>query len=269
MSITKAVITPLVLQLPTGTVIQSMLQLPTGIVSPKFPVSVAVSPNETNISSFVPYLMTLTPRTGDNSIELDAQPSSESTTTRIKRSISTIVRRSTSILRKSESTSSHSSGSTRRSSNDNTQLVVPTPKASPISRISTILSRRKSTGVTSSSPIATGLQSPPAPSYQDKSVLAAALSASYFNMVYSNGIVSPLIRGSMVHIKAVLDANTIVVVPMMRSEVFARARERIITKFFQGGVPLVESKRRKFVVCGENGHSLVIDNNPTWRRTFL
>ncbi|KAJ2531587.1 hypothetical protein EV175_007211, partial [Coemansia sp. RSA 1933] len=66
-------------------------------------------------------------------------------------------------------------------------------------------------------------------------------------MVYSNGIVSPLIRGSMVHIKVVLDASTIVVVPMMRSEVFARARERILTKFFQGGVPFVESKRRKFV----------------------
>ncbi|KAJ2847684.1 hypothetical protein GGI22_005907, partial [Coemansia erecta] len=94
------------------------------------------------------------------------------------------------------------------------------------------------------------------------------LSSSCFSVMLSNSMVSPLVRGSMVHIKVVMDADTIVIVPMMRSEVFARARERILTKLFRGGVPLVESKRRKLVARGENGSSLVIANNHIWRKVM-
>ncbi|KAJ2522663.1 hypothetical protein GGI11_001674 [Coemansia sp. RSA 2049] len=288
----------------------------TGSISPRIPVSPAVSPNETNVGSFVPYFMTiaepralelqrasyastashqqaqlngeaacgqaasaknktdiapayistgqLTPRTGNNSLELDGpQPSEESTTMRIKRSISTLLHRSSSVLRKSEPTSpSIQSRSARRSSNSDT-LQRRSPKSVPVSRTSTELPRSKNAKVTEEN----GNMPSPTSSHS-KDVIAAALSPSYFNMVFSNGIVSPLIRGSMVHVKVVMDASTIVVVPMMRSEVFARARERIITKLFQGGVSLVESKRRKLVVCGANGKTLVIDNNPTWRKVM-
>ncbi|KAJ1668062.1 hypothetical protein IW140_000773 [Coemansia sp. RSA 1813] len=316
MGAVKDHITHLVLPSPIGSMPQAHV-FSTGMLSPKLPTSSAVSPNETNISSFVPYLMTiaepraldlqrtshisivkhqqtppdgdtacgqssaaenkadlasaristgqLTPRTGDNSMELDARPNNESTSMRIKRSISTILRRSTSILRKSEPTSPCRSGSTRRSSNSEALLPAQLPKSAPVSRFSTEQLSRSKGAKNTNTP--SGMPSP-TPSYPETTVLGAALSFSCFSMMFSNGIVSPLIRGSMVHIKVVMDAGTIVIVPMMRSEVFARARERILTKLFQGGIPLVESKRRKFVACRANGSSLVIENNPTWRKVM-
>ncbi|KAJ1797587.1 hypothetical protein LPJ59_003043 [Coemansia sp. RSA 2399] len=206
----------------------------------------------------------LTPPTGNNSIELDVRPSNESASMRIKRTISTIVRRSTSILRKSDPAPPRLSGSTQRSSSGNT-VLSQSPTSASASCFSIVLSRSKSNKGTNTPGYIP--PSPPKPSYPE-SVLATALSSSCFSVMLSNGMVSPLVRGSMVHIKVVMDADTIIIVPMMRSEMFARARERILTKLFRGGIPLVESKRRKLVARGENGSGLVIENNPTWRKVM-
>ncbi|KAJ2583022.1 hypothetical protein IWW49_005452, partial [Coemansia sp. RSA 1797] len=94
--------------------------------------------------------------------------------------------------------------------------------------------------------------------------LSAALTTSQFHVSASHTFVSPLIGNSMVHIKVVMDGIA-VVVPMVRSIVFVHARERILTKLLQGGVPLVETKRRKLVVRKMDGSVAVIEDNPTWR----
>ncbi|KAJ2322997.1 hypothetical protein GGI00_005759, partial [Coemansia sp. RSA 2681] len=69
----------------------------------------------------------------------------------------------------------------------------------------------------------------------------------------------------MVHVKVIMDASNITIVPMVRSVVFARARERILTKLFQGGVPFVDSKRRKLAVRKPDGSMVVVADNQTWR----
>ncbi|KAJ2026274.1 hypothetical protein IWW57_003093 [Coemansia sp. S610] len=81
----------------------------------------------------------------------------------------------------------------------------------------------------------------------------------------ANTTTSPLIGNSMVHVKVVMDAANITIVPMVRTVVFARARERILTKLFQGGVPFVESKRRKLAVRRPDGSMVVVADNQTWR----
>ncbi|KAJ2853636.1 hypothetical protein FB639_006506 [Coemansia asiatica] len=97
---------------------------------------------------------------------------------------------------------------------------------------------------------------------------ASALSVSHFKVAaVQNSIVSPLIGKSMVHVKVIVDADTIVVLSMMQSIVFARARERILTKLFHAGVPFVESKRRRLAIKRPQDGSFVavVEDNRTWR----
>ncbi|KAJ1951753.1 hypothetical protein GGI12_006408 [Dipsacomyces acuminosporus] len=95
--------------------------------------------------------------------------------------------------------------------------------------------------------------------------LALALATSQFNTSGTSGTISPLVGNSMVHVKVVMDPSNTVVIPMARTLVLAKARERILTKFFQGGIALVEVKRRKLALRKPDGSLVVIDDNPTWR----
>ncbi|KAJ1718407.1 hypothetical protein LPJ61_006643 [Coemansia biformis] len=111
--------------------------------------------------------------------------------------------------------------------------------------------------------------SSPTPSLEDRAAtagdIACALAASHFFVSAANTAVSSLVGNSMVHVKVVMDGDTAVVVPMLRTMVFATARERILTKLFQGGVPLVESKSRTLAVRRRDGSMAPVVDNQTWR----
>ncbi|KAJ1834626.1 hypothetical protein IWW55_002293 [Coemansia sp. RSA 2706] len=179
------------------------------------------------------------------SLESVLRSDGETSGMRIKRSLTTLLQRSSSMLRRSDSgvrrQNTSAGGRQRRGS----RSEEPTPF------------------VRSNSPT-------PAPETSGQlrlqhGDLAAALTASQFNLSPANTLVSPLISNSMVHVKVIMDRMTAVVVPMVRSTVFARARERILTKFFQGGVPLVETKRRHLALRRPDGSMAAIADNPAWR----
>ncbi|KAJ2781810.1 hypothetical protein GGI15_003109 [Coemansia interrupta] len=169
---------------------------------------------------------------------------------RLKRSLSSLIRRSSSMMRRKKSPTLQStpeavanSGSIRqtRSEDSNRSCVF-------VSRSSSMSSDSTCGGLSTEE-------------------VSCALSLSHFHVSSANTMVSPLIGKSMVLVKVVMDANTAVVVSVIRSMVFARARERILTKLFQGGVPFVETKRRKLVLRRpEDGRIVaVVGDNPTWR----
>ncbi|KAJ1802260.1 hypothetical protein LPJ75_006240 [Coemansia sp. RSA 2598] len=186
-----------------------------------------------------------------SSTESPSSPGDVSPAVRIKRSISTLLRRSTSIMRKGgssplpkpkvEECPSATARQTRSEDTDRSQAFV--------SRNASI----SSDGTCSS---------------LSTEEAACALSVSHFSVAaIQNAVVSPLIGKSMVHVKVIVDEDTVVVVSMMRSIVFARARERILTKLFQAGIPFVESKKRRLVIKRPQDGSLVavVKDNPTWR----
>ncbi|KAJ2850221.1 hypothetical protein IWW36_002071 [Coemansia brasiliensis] len=247
-----------------------------GLGSPKFPVSPGTA-ETSKLPGFTPYLMDigqplapelqhvprrrstarrgksaqsppalaasqstghLTPESASSSLESIARP--DTTSTRIKRSLTTLLQRSSSMLRKRESP--ELAARPRRISKSAEPFVrscSPTP--APDSR---------------TSPPHYGL------AYRD---LAASLTASRFNVSTPNSLITSLVGNSMVHVKVIMDNGLAVVVPLIRTIVFARARERILTKFFQGGVPLVETKRCRLAVRCLNGSMAPIDSNPAWR----
>ncbi|KAJ2455473.1 hypothetical protein EV183_000805 [Coemansia sp. RSA 2336] len=245
-----------------------------GLGSPKFPVSPGTA--ESKLAAFTPYLMDigqplapelqhvprrrstarrgkstqsppatvsrptghLTPESASSSLESIARP--DTTSTRIKRSLTTLLQRSSSVLRKRESP--ELAARPRRVSKSAEPFVrscSPTPDPD-------------------------GHASPPhyKLAYRD---LAACLTASRFHVSASGSLVTSLVGNSMVHVKVLMDNGLAVVVPLVRSIVFARARERILTKFFQGGVPLVETKRCRLAVRRLDGSLAPIDSNPAWR----
>ncbi|KAJ2478257.1 hypothetical protein IWW56_003829 [Coemansia sp. RSA 2131] len=188
-----------------------------------------------------------TPGSGSmsSSLESMSRNDNEKTAMRIKRSLTTLLQRSSSVLRRSDPNlrrlNSMSSRNRRGSRSEG-----PTPF------------------VRSSSPTPPPVNAQYEPRRLQYSDLSAALTTSQFHVSASHTFVSPLIGNSMVHIKVIMD-GTAVVVPMVRSIVFVHARERILTKLLQGGVPLVETKRRKLVVRKMDGSVAVIEDNPTWR----
>ncbi|KAI9482110.1 hypothetical protein LPJ78_000867 [Coemansia sp. RSA 989] len=246
-----------------------------GLGSPKFPVSPGTT-ETSKLPEFTPYLMDigqplapelqhvprrrstgrrgkstqspaieaprptghLTPESASSSLESIARP--DTTSTRIKRSLTTLLQRSSSVLRKRES---------------------PEPAARP-RRISK--SAEPFIRSCSPTPAPDSRASPPHYNlaYRD---LAASLTASRFNVSTSNSLITSLVGNSMVHVKVIMDNGLAVVVPLIRSIVFARARERILTKFFQGRVPLVETKRCRLAVRCLDGSMAPIDSNPAWR----
>ncbi|KAJ2612740.1 hypothetical protein H4S08_002576 [Coemansia sp. RSA 1365] len=188
---------------------------------------------------------------GSISLESIARQSSGITTMRIKRSISTLLQRSSSMLRRGESTLRRQNTATigRARVNHHRGDLSPAPfmrsdAPTPEPEIGAYTHRQL-----------------------DRNDLAGALTASRFNVSATNTMISPLIGNSMLHVKVIMDASSrsIVVVPMVRTMVFARARERILTKFFQGGVAFVESKRRQLALRRPDGTMAVIEDNPTWR----
>ncbi|KAJ2707641.1 hypothetical protein FB645_000618 [Coemansia sp. IMI 203386] len=186
-----------------------------------------------------------------SSTESPLSPSDASPAMRIKRSISTLLRRSSSMMRRGNSQTSP-----KPETPEATAEVVRQTRSEDTERSQAFVSRNPSI---SSDGTCSGLSTDEA---------ACALSVSHFSVAaVQNTIVSPLIGKSMVHVKVVMDADTIVVLSMMRSVVFARARERILTKLFHAGVPFVESKRRKLAIVRPQDGSLVavVGDNPTWR----
>ncbi|KAJ2853075.1 hypothetical protein GGI22_005014, partial [Coemansia erecta] len=254
-SIAKSHIAHLMLPSPTESIASAPL-FSTGLVSPTFTVSpaipLAVSPvfsqGETGVSSFAPYRMAVTePRVPELQRISYMSIAKHQQTQSIEAGCSTKQRK-------------HIYAYKAHNLNDCASINEHPPQK----RLSITSSVRKHSEKQQRRYI---FATKPNVGFRI-SILATALSSSCFSVMLSNSMVSPLVRGSMVHIKVVMDADTIVIVPMMRSEVFARARERILTKLFRGGVPLVESKRRKLVARGENGSSLVIANNHIWRKVM-
>ncbi|KAJ2710547.1 hypothetical protein H4R19_003693 [Coemansia spiralis] len=189
------------------------------------------------------------------SLSLESLPprDSDNAGTRIKRSLSTLLQRSSSVLRRGDagSRSPQRAGTLRRG--HSTQNSVSAP--------------RKFMRSTSPTPPPTGLAGSPCsePGPFTTSDVAGSLAASQFYVSPASTAVSPLIGNSMVHVKVIMDEDTVVVVPILRMMVFARARERILTKLFQGGVSLVESKGRTLAVRRADGSMMPITDNPTWR----
>ncbi|KAJ2006465.1 hypothetical protein GGI04_001874 [Coemansia thaxteri] len=167
----------------------------------------------------------------------------------LKRSLSSLLRRSTSIVRRTDSNNRRKvdGGGLQQAARSRSSLQSPTDSAS-------------SSAATSPRLAAAAVQ--PAGGGGD---FGEALTASTFSVGLVNASASPLIGNSMVHVKVVMDADTIAIVPMVRTIVFARARERILTKLFQGGVPFVESKRRKLALRRPDGSLVVVADNPAWR----
>ncbi|KAJ2742544.1 hypothetical protein GGI20_004407 [Coemansia sp. BCRC 34301] len=188
---------------------------------------------------------------------------SESSVTMLKRSLSTLLRRSTSIVRRTDSNSRRKveGGSVSTRSN----LSEDTARSQEGSFGASAWSGPQTPADTPSSSQATSPQLAAATLPLPTSDFGEALTASTFNVRMVNAIVSPLIGNSMVHVKVIMDASNITIVPMVRSVVFARARERILTKLFQGGVPFVDSKRRKLAVRKPDGSLVVVADNQTWR----
>ncbi|KAJ2793731.1 hypothetical protein H4R20_006454 [Coemansia guatemalensis] len=188
---------------------------------------------------------------GSISLESIARQGSGMTTMRIKRSISTLLQRSSSMLRRGDSTLRRQNTATTSPTRGNNRSEEPSP--APFLR-SNAPTPEPDIGDHALRPLA-------------RSDLATALTASQFKVSAANTMVSPLIGNSMLHIKVVMDSDSrsIVVVPMTRTMVFARARERILTKLFQGGVAFVESKRRQLAIRRPDGTMAVIEDNPTWR----
>ncbi|KAJ2687722.1 hypothetical protein IWW39_002729 [Coemansia spiralis] len=186
---------------------------------------------------------------------------SGSSVTALKRSLSALLRRSTSIVRRTDSNSRRrvegSEGTRGTGSEDRSRSRAGSSAASPRSAPQTPADTPGSSQAASPQLTATGL-----PAAGD---FGEALTASTFSVGMANTTTSPLIGNSMVHVKVVMDAANITIVPMVRTVVFARARERILTKLFQGGVPFVESKRRKLAVRKPDGSMVVVADNQTWR----
>ncbi|KAJ2035045.1 hypothetical protein GGI03_001320 [Coemansia sp. RSA 2337] len=187
-----------------------------------------------------------------------------SSVTMLKRSLSTLLRRSTSIVRRTDSNSRRrvdgGSGNVSTRSNlseDRSRSQAGSSVASTRSSPQTPADTPSSSQATSPQLTATSL--PPVSDFGE------ALSASTFSVGMANATISPLIGNSMVHVKVIMDAANIAIVPMVRSVVFARARERILTKLFQGGVPFVHSKRRKLAVRKPDDSMVVVADNQTWR----
>ncbi|KAJ2801851.1 hypothetical protein H4R21_002641 [Coemansia helicoidea] len=201
---------------------------------------------------------TLAERTSakEGRISLDSPPQHDgsSTTSRLKRSLSALLQRSSSVLRRGEPgwRSPQRAGTARRGH-------------SAQSSVSASRAFRRSASPTP--PPTAGVAPTPhsAPGMFTASSIAGALGASQFNVSPASKVVSPLIGNSTVHVKVIMDEDTVVVVPMLLTLVFAKARERILTKLFRGGVPLVESKRRTLAVRQADGTMAPIMDNPTWR----
>ncbi|KAI9503990.1 hypothetical protein BX070DRAFT_125510 [Coemansia spiralis] len=320
----SALLSPLDTKLTKGCSMQLQLMMPAGklhsadihsagLISPKLPISPALSPMEDSKDSFTPYYMStaqprapelqrssyaplsshkqaqtatnashisstaaaespaglaspgistgqLTPNTGNNSMELDGRLSDVSTATRIRRSLSTLLTRSSSmLLRKGNSSDSRRAGkriSQEATIPEHTALISSAP-ATPSACLPAIMVRSsRATSANRKNAAALSpdgaMQSSLANHSSDAALPAAgmAFSSSRFNLAVVNGIVSPLIRNSMVHLKVVMNANTIVIVPMVRTEVFARARERILTKLFGAGY-LLWSQSGASSLCAE------------------
>ncbi|KAJ2449032.1 hypothetical protein GGF42_004901 [Coemansia sp. RSA 2424] len=199
----------------------------------------------------------LSPSPGADSVSEE----SGSSVTMLKRSLSTLLRRSTSIVRRTDSNSRRkieSGGASTRNklSEDSAHSQAGSSVASARSSPQTPADTPSSSQAASPQLAATTL---PAGDFGE------ALTASTFSVGMANAIISPLIGNSMVHVKVIMDASNITIVPMVRSVVFARARERILTKLFQGGVPFVDSKRRKLAVRKPDGSMVVVADNQTWR----
>ncbi|KAJ2494016.1 hypothetical protein IWW37_000094 [Coemansia sp. RSA 2050] len=197
-------------------------------------------------------------------VDSTGEESSGSSVTALKRSLSALLRRSTSIVRRTDSNSRRKveggsgSVSTRgTASEDRLRSQAGSSIASSRSSLQTPADTPGSSQATSPQLTATSL--PPASDFGE------ALTASTFSVGMVNTTTSPLIGNSMVHVKVVMDAANITIVPMVRTVVFARARERILTKLFQGGVPFVDSKRRKLAVRKPDGSMVVVADNQTWR----
>ncbi|KAJ2084311.1 hypothetical protein H4R24_000104 [Coemansia sp. RSA 988] len=188
---------------------------------------------------------------GSISLESIARQGSGMSSMRIKRSISTLLQRSSSILRRGDSIIRRQNPATVSHTRANSQSEEPSP--APFLR-SNAPTPEPDIGAHALRPLA-------------GNDLAAALTASQFKVSAANTMISPLVGNSMLHVKVVMDTDSrsIVVVPMPRTMVFARARERILTKFFQGGVAFVESKRRQLAIRRPDGTMAVIGDNPTWR----
>ncbi|KAJ2809742.1 hypothetical protein H4S07_003083 [Coemansia furcata] len=214
-------------------------------------VSPALSPTTTGLP---------TPSTAIDSIGEEIG----SSVTMLKRSLSTLLRRSTSIVRRTDSNNRRrmegSSGNVSTRSNlseDKSRSQAGSAVASARSSPQTPADSPSDSQATSPQLTATVL--PPVSDFGE------ALTASTFSVGMANATISPLIGNSMVHVKVVMDAANIAIVPMVRTVVFARARERILTKLFQGGVPFVDSKRRKLAVRKPDGSMVVVADNQTWR----
>ncbi|KAJ1947944.1 hypothetical protein GGF37_000091 [Kickxella alabastrina] len=177
-------------------------------------------------------------------------------TLRLKRSLSALLHRSTSMIRRSESNifrKNHTGGS----ANDSWEQAHTDEEKSQCNQ-----------GLSSHMSLSSTVSTPEFST--EKKRFACAFSVSHFNVAISNTMVSPLIGKSMIHIKVIMDAETIIVMSMVRTIVFALARERILTKLFQGGVPFVVTKRRKLILrnpdCGKC--VAVVGDNQTWRNVL-
>lgn len=157
----------------------------------------------------------------------------------LKRSLSTLLKRSTSLV--------------RRNPNKSVDMTATPPSPLTVNTIDISLS-------------------PPPVNTTRERGYTDALSSSAFNVTMTNSTISPLIGNSMVHVKVIVNPDTIIVAPMMRSIVFARARERILTKLFQCGVPFVETKPCKLAIRKQldNGEErmVAIENNQAWRNVM-
>ncbi|KAJ2162558.1 hypothetical protein GGF46_000561 [Coemansia sp. RSA 552] len=177
---------------------------------------------------------------------LQQQQEGVNTAMRIRRSLSTLLQRSSSVLRRGDA------GLRRQ----NTAVSRAVRKEGPSPALF-----RRSDAPPPAANIANDI-----PRALGPSDLEGALAISQFNVNAANTMVSPLIGNSMVHVKVIVDGtDNVVVVPIIYTMVFARVRERILTKLFQGGVPFVESKPRRLAVRRPDGSLAPIRDNPTWR----
>ncbi|KAJ2725168.1 hypothetical protein GGI07_001430 [Coemansia sp. Benny D115] len=192
---------------------------------------------------------------------------------RIKRSISTLLQRSSSFMRRADKTPSTTQVSTAPSS--------PKPSEESPRRSQSEESRRSRVfeALRTSVSLDSGMLRKPLSRKNTQTAerpLASAethetdcaFSISQFKVTGGNCIIPPLIGKSIIHVKVVVDKDTCIVVPMVRNIVFARARERILTKLFQCGVPFVASKALRLVVRRPEDGSVVsvVGDNPAWRQ---
>ncbi|KAJ2354921.1 hypothetical protein IWW50_003568 [Coemansia erecta] len=253
------------------------------LASPKFPISPRTSDDD-QARGFTPYYMDIVQ---PKAPELQQQPSRQSSTRRSKRALGTGLQSPEMSPPITSGSLSSSIESMQRQDTEKTAMRLKRSLTTLLQRSSSVLRRsnsnlrRQSTTVSRyrrgsrseeptpfvrseepTPPPESAMRGPETLRYSD---LTTALAASQFHVSAENTLVSPLIGNSMIHIKVVMDDGTAVIVPMVRSIVFARARERILAKLFQGGVPLVETKRRKLAVRRPDGSMAAIRDNQTWR----